>query len=49
LLPAIKDAIRITGSLRDIATFKLAFLEESANYYGATGNTTLHANGDRAD
>ncbi|MEI8006166.1 MAG: ABC transporter substrate-binding protein [Bacteroidota bacterium] len=37
-----------TGSHPDIATFKLAFTEEASNYFGASGNTTLDVNGDRA-
>lgn len=38
----------ITGTDPDIATFKLAFIRESENYFGVSGNTTLDANGDRA-
>lgn len=37
-----------TGSHPDIATFKLAFTDEASNYFGASGNTTLDVNGDRA-
>jgi len=37
-----------TGTSADIATFKLAFTDEAANYFGASGNTTLDVNGDRA-
>jgi branched-chain amino acid transport system substrate-binding protein len=36
------------GTHTDIATFKLAFTEEAANYFGVSGNTTLDVNGDRA-
>jgi len=38
----------VTGLRADMVKFKLAFVEESANYFGVTGNTTLDANGDRA-
>ncbi|MCX6240964.1 MAG: ABC transporter substrate-binding protein [Bacteroidetes bacterium] len=36
------------GTQTDIATLKLAFVDESSNYFGASGNTTLDVNGDRA-
>ncbi len=36
------------GPHADIATLKLAFFDESGNYFGASGNTTLDINGDRA-
>jgi len=38
----------VTGTHTDIATFKLAFVDEAANYFGASGNTALDVNGDRA-
>ena len=38
----------VTGTHTDIATFKLAFVDEAANYFGVSGNTTLDVNGDRA-
>jgi len=38
----------VTGTHADIATLKLAFFDESGNYFGASGNTTLDINGDRA-
>jgi branched-chain amino acid transport system substrate-binding protein len=37
-----------TGADPGISTFKAAFIQESANYYGVSGNTTLDTNGDRA-
>jgi len=38
----------VTGTQANIATFKLAFMQESADYFGVSGNTTLDVNGDRA-
>lgn len=38
----------VTGTQANIATFKLAFVQESADYFGVSGNTTLDVNGDRA-
>jgi len=38
----------VTGTHTDIATFKLAFVDEAANYFGASGNTALDVNVDRA-
>jgi len=38
----------VTGTRTDIATFKLSFVDEAANYFGVSGNTTLDVNGDRA-
>ncbi|MCX6287549.1 MAG: penicillin-binding protein activator [Bacteroidetes bacterium] len=38
----------ITGTLADIETFRLAFVQEASTYFGVSGNTTLDANGDRA-
>jgi branched-chain amino acid transport system substrate-binding protein len=38
----------VTGTSPVIATFKLAFTDEAAGYFGVTGNTTLDVNGDRA-
>jgi len=38
----------VTGSRPEIETFKFAFVQEASNYFGASGNTTLDANGDRA-
>ena len=37
-----------TGTSPDIATLKSAFMQEASNYFGASGNTTLDDNGDRA-
>ncbi|MCX6283179.1 MAG: ABC transporter substrate-binding protein [Bacteroidetes bacterium] len=38
----------VTGTQPEIETFKFAFVQEASTYFGASGNTTLDANGDRA-
>jgi branched-chain amino acid transport system substrate-binding protein len=43
----VQRALRITGSLKDFASFKSAFVDAANNYSGVTGSTALDAAGDR--
>ena len=43
----VERALRVTGNLKDFASFKSAFADAANNYSGVTGSTALDAAGDR--
>jgi branched-chain amino acid transport system substrate-binding protein len=43
----VERALRVTGNLKDFASFKSAFAHAANNYSGVTGSTALDAAGDR--
>lgn len=43
----VERALRVTGNLKDFASFKLAFVDAADSYSGVTGSTALDAAGDR--
>lgn len=43
----VQQALRATGSLKDFASFKSAFVHAADSYSGVTGSTALDAAGDR--
>src|SRR5436190_2612018 len=43
----VERALRVTGNLKDFASFKSAFTDAANNYSGVTGSTALDAAGDR--
>jgi branched-chain amino acid transport system substrate-binding protein len=43
----VERALRVTGNLKDFASFKSAFVDAANSYSGITGSTALDAAGDR--
>jgi branched-chain amino acid transport system substrate-binding protein len=43
----VERALRVTGNLKDFASFKSAFVDAADSYSGVTGSTALDAAGDR--
>lgn len=43
----VERALRVTGNLKDFASFKSAFVDAANNYSGITGSTALDPAGDR--